>query len=203
MNKTVMSATAFALVGAIAFAFAQTQTQSPPAAGGPAPAGSTVDMSSTAGMRSSAEDRAVLLDAQIGAVKAALKLTPDQEKLWMPVEAVIRKNAALRDQRVREMRERMAQSRDGTPPAFDPIARLRTQADSMAARAGRMREFADAAAPLYASLSDDQKRRAFLLINRARGDMMGTGDRGLGAGSMGRGGMGRGMKGLGMMDWRG
>ncbi|MFI5011214.1 MAG: Spy/CpxP family protein refolding chaperone [Hyphomicrobiales bacterium] len=210
MNRTVMSAAALALVGAGAIAFAQ--TQSPPAV---APAAPAVGMSGMAGMRASAEDRAVLLDARIGAIKAALKLTADQEKLWEPVEAFIRKSAVLQDQRIQEMRDRMAQVRDGLPPVFDPIARLRAQADRMTARAGRMREFADAAAPLYASLTDDQKRRAFLLMRRARGGMMGMGDGGMGGGmdgfgmggmggrGMGPGMMGPGMMGPGMMGWRG
>jgi hypothetical protein len=156
------------------------------------------DISSTAGMRSSAEDRAVLLDARIGAIKAALKLTPDQEKLWEPVEAAIRKNAALRDQTTQEMRDRMAQSRDAMRPQFDPIERLRNEADRMAARAGRMREFAAAAAPLYSSLSEDQKRRAFLLLDRNLGGFFGFGG-GMGPG-IGRHGASPGM---GMMDWRG
>lgn len=111
MNRAVMSAAAFGLVGAIAYAFAQTQAPNLPVAG---PTSGTFmgDLSSTAGMRSSAEDRAVLLDARIGAIKAALKLSPDQEKLWEPVEAAIRKNAALRDQTTQEMRDRMAQSHE-------------------------------------------------------------------------------------------
>jgi hypothetical protein len=206
MNKTVMSGAAIALVGAVVFAFAQTQTS--PA---PGPAAPAIGISGTAGMRSSAEDRAVFLDARIGGIKAVLKLTADQEKLWEPVEAIIRKGAALRVQRIQEMRERMAQFREGMQPALDPVARLRLQADRLTARAGLMREFADAAAPLYASLSDDQKRRVSLLINRARGDMMGMGGGdGMGDGQDGRGmGMGRrgmapGMMGPIMMgDWRG
>ncbi len=196
MNRVVMSAAAFGLVGAMAFAFAQTQE---PKGSGPTSDASMGDLSSTAGMRSSAEDRAVLLDARIGAIKAALKLSPDQEKLWEPVEAAIRKNAASRDQTMQEMRDRMAQSREAMHPMFDPIARLRHEADRMAARAGRMREFADAAAPLYASLSDDQKRRAFLILNRSHGDLLGLGDGGMGQG-FGRRGAG---SGAGMMDWRG
>ncbi|MBV9520659.1 MAG: Spy/CpxP family protein refolding chaperone [Hyphomicrobiales bacterium] len=198
MNKAVMSAAAVGLVGAIAFAFAQTQTPNP-TAGGTAAGLSTADISSTAGMRSSDEDRAVLLDARIGAIKAALKLSPDQEKLWDPVEAAIRKNAALRDQRLQEMRNRAAENRDALAPAFDPIARLRNEANRMAARAGRMREFADAAAPLYASLSDDQKRRAFLLLNRSRIDVLGLGEGGTGRG-FGRHGASPGES---MLDWRG
>jgi LTXXQ motif family protein len=205
MNKTVMSGAAIALVGAVVFAFAQTQTS--PAPGPTVPA---IGISGTAGMRSSAEDRAVFLDARIGGIKAVLKLTADQEKLWEPVETIIRKGAALRVQRIQEMRERMAQFREGMQPALDPVARLRLQADRLTVRAGLMREFADAAAPLYASLSDDQKRRVSLLINRARGDMMGMGGDGMGdsqddrgMGGMGRRGMGPGMMGPVMRDWRG
>jgi hypothetical protein len=196
MNRAVMSAAAFGLVGAIAYAFAQTQAPNLPDAG-PTSGISMGDLSSTAGMRSSAEDRAVLLDARIGAIKAALKLSPEQEKLWGPVEAAIRKNAALRDQTTQEMHDRMAQSREAMRP--DPIARLRHQADRMTAHAGRMREFADAAAPLYASLSDDQKRRAFLLLNRSHDDLLGLGEGGRGQG-FGRHGSGSGM---GMLEWRG
>jgi LTXXQ motif family protein len=221
MNRTVMSAAALAIIGAGAFAFAQTQTPQAPAAGTPAapatsgaPTTSPPAIPGAAGMRASAEDRAVLLDARIGAIKAALRLTPDQEKLWEPVEAFIRKAAALRDQRIEEMRERMAQFREGMAPAFDPIARLRARADRVAMRATLMREFADAAAPLYASLSDDQKRRAFFLIRHGRGAMgmgmmhgpaMGRGGMGDGMGrdGMGRGGMGDGMGRGGMRGMRG
>ena len=198
MNRVVLSAAAIGLVGAIAFAFAQTQSPNLPASS-PAASASMGDLSSTAGMRSSAEDRAVLLDARIGAIKAALKLSPDQEKLWGPVEAAIRKNAALRDQSAQEMRDRMAEGREAMRPTFDPIARLRNEADRMAARAGRIREFADAAAPLYASLSEDQKRRAFLVLNRNHGDPFGLGEEGGGQGFGRRGGG----SGIGMLDWRG
>ena len=69
----------------------------------------------------------------------------------------------------------------------------------MTAHAGRMREFADAAAPLYASLSDDQKRRAFLLLNRSHDDLLGLGEGGRGQG-FGRHGSGSGMD---MLEWRG
>src|SRR5947208_15249232 len=47
-------------------------------------------------MRMSPEDRAALTDARIAAVKAGLKLTPEQEKLWPPVEAAVRDFAKLR-----------------------------------------------------------------------------------------------------------
>src|SRR5258706_909185 len=46
--------------------------------------------------RMSSEDRVAFADARIAAVKAGLKLTPDQEKLWPPVEAAVRDFAKLR-----------------------------------------------------------------------------------------------------------
>jgi zinc resistance-associated protein len=181
MNRTVMSVAALALVGAGVFAFAQTQTRAPsePEMASPEPS-----FPAMAGMRSSAEDRAVLLDARIVAVKAVLRLTPDQEKLWEPVEAFIRKGAAQRAQRAKETRELIAEPPSGSAPGFDPIAKMRKQADRMAERAAFLRDFADAAAPLFASLSGDQKRRALLLFNRSRANMMGGARRGGGGGGM-------------------
>jgi hypothetical protein len=170
MNRTVMSLAALALVGAGVFAFGQTQKPSEPEA--PSPGLSFPGM---AGMRSSAEDRAVILDARIVAVKAVLRLTPEQEKLWEPVEAYIRKGAALRAQRLQEMRDFLAEPPSANEPGFDPIARMRKQADRMAERAAFLHDFADAAAPLFASLTGDQKRRALLLFNRTRADLMGMG----------------------------
>jgi len=201
MNRTVMSAAALAIVGAAAFAVAQTQT--PPGSEGTVPA---ISASGSAGMRSSAEDRAVLLDARIGAIKAVLKLTPDQEKLWDPVETFLRKRAALHSQRVQEMRERVTQLRDGVGPVFDPIVRMRSEADRMSADATLMREFANAAAPLYTALNDDQKRRVFLLLKRDRGSMRLMGNDGMDDG-MASPGMSLGRRGVGPdilgMNWRG
>ena len=169
MNKTVMSVAALALVGAGVFAFAQTQTPSPPEDATAIPI-----MSAMAGMKSSAEDRAVFLDARIGAIKAVLKLSGDQEKLWEPVEAFIRKGAAMRAQRAQEMRDRMAEPAIGQP-GLDPIAKMRKKADFMTERGAFLRAFADAAAPLFASLTEEQKRRAILLMQRGRSDVMGAG----------------------------
>jgi hypothetical protein len=200
MNRTVMSAAALALAGAGAFAFAQTQSPFTDAPSAP-PA---LEMSAMAGMRASAEDRAVFLDARLGAIRAALRLTADQEKLWQPVESFIRQSATFQARRVEALRGRLEQAADGSLPAFDPIAKLRKRADHMTAEAQRMREFADAAAPLYASLSDEQRRRALLLLERARGDVIGFGDGGMQGyvGDMQRKGR-RSVRDPDMMDWRG
>lgn len=95
------------------------------------------------------EQRQAMIDMRIANIKAALKLTPDQEKLFAPVEATIRDGAVAMGERAK-LRE--AQGR----PA-DPISALRMRAEGMATRAAMMSRLADAAQPLYSSLSDEQK----------------------------------------------
>ena len=113
-------------------------------------------------MRMSPEDRAALTDARIAAVKAGLKLTPDQEKLWPPVEAAVRDFAKLRIDRANARMNAERDSQDSQKPS-DPVARLRDRADTMAATAAAMKRIADAADPLYKTLDDGQKRRLAVL----------------------------------------
>src|ERR1700684_4693542 len=73
-------------------------------------------------MRMSPEDRAAFADARIAAVHAGLKLTPDQEKLWPPVEAAARDFAKLRIDRANaRMKARQDASKDGQKPEKDPV----------------------------------------------------------------------------------
>ena len=119
--------------------------------------------------RMSPEDRAAFADARIAAVKAGLKLTPDQEKLWPPVEAAVRDFAKLRIDRAnaRMNAEKDAAANDAQKPD-DPVARLRERADRMAATAAVLKRIADAADPLYKTLDDGQKRRLALLTHMGR-----------------------------------
>lgn len=123
------------------------------------------------------EDRAAFTDARIAALHAGLKLTPDQEKLWPPVEAAIRDMARLREQRREALRDRLRFS-DDAPAA------LRAMADAATARGEALRKLADASQPLYASLDQDQKRRAMILARPMGGHRHGgwhqgpDGDRG-------------------------
>src|SRR3977135_3335340 len=79
--------------------------------------------------RMNPEDRAAFADARIAAVHAGLKLTPDQEKLWPPVETAVRDFAKLRIDRANA---RMNAQRDDSKDAQkqdsqksdDPVARL-------------------------------------------------------------------------------
>lgn len=110
------------------------------------------------------EDRAAFTDARIAAVKAGLKLTADQEKLWPPVEAAVRDFAKLRIDRANaHMNARRDDSRDAPRP--DPVTRLRDRAETMATTAEAMKRIADAADPLYKTLDDGQKRRLAILTH--------------------------------------
>ncbi len=97
-------------------------------------------------------DAAAVLAARIAALKTVLELTPDQEKLWGPVEASIRQIAA-------DSAKRKAERAAAEPPA-DFLTILDRIADAEAVRATDLKAFVAAARPLVDSLSDEQKRRA-------------------------------------------
>ena len=101
--------------------------------------------------RMTAEDMAAFTDARIAARKAALKLTPEQEKHWPALEQALRDVGKERAER-REMRRT-------TERRGDAIQRLRDRADRLGTRAAALRRIADAAQPLYQSLDEAQKRR--------------------------------------------
>jgi hypothetical protein len=114
-------------------------------------------------VRMSSEDRAAFTDARIAAVKAGLKLTPDQEKLWPPVETAVRDFAKLRIDRANARMNAQRDDSQDAQKADDPVTRLRDRADTMAATAVAMKRIADAADPLYKTLDDGQKRRLAIL----------------------------------------
>jgi hypothetical protein len=119
-------------------------------------------------VRMNPEDRAALADARIAAIHAGLKLTPDQEKLWPPVETAVRDFAKMRIDRAnaRMTAQPGDQQKQDDQKIDDPVARLRNRADRMATTAAAMKKIADAADPLYKTLDDGQKRRLALLTDR-------------------------------------
>src|ERR1700722_12703618 len=134
-------------------------------------------------MRLSPEDRAAFADARIAAVHAGLKLNPDQEKLWPPVETAVRDFAKLRIDRANARMN--AKPDDAQQKPDDPVARLRQRADNMATSAAALKKIADAADPLYKTLDDGQKRRLAILTHhgeqRREGGWMHRGfERGMG-----------------------
>ncbi len=120
-------------------------------------------------MRMSPEDRAAFTDARIAAVHAGLKLTPDQEKLWPPLEAAVRDFAKMRIDRANARMNPKSDdaSKDGQTQD-DPVARLRERADNMATSGAALKKIADAADPLYKTLDDGQKRRLKILTHMER-----------------------------------
>jgi hypothetical protein len=120
------------------------------------------------------EDRAALMDGRLAGLKTALRLTPEQEKLWPPVEEALREAGKQRAEAWAARRERWASMRDsraaGKPIERDVPAEMRNRADRMTEAAGSLRKLADASAPLYATLDEGQKRRLGAMMH-----MMGRG----------------------------
>lgn len=166
MKKSIIGAAVVASLLAGAVAMAQPAPQ-PPGAQGQGPQGQPGGPGGRM-MRMSPEDRAAMVDARIAAMKAMLRLTPDQEKLWPPLEAALREASNQRFQRMQQWREMRAQREQA-----DPVQRLRLAAERMAEGAATMKKIADAAQPLYASLDAAQKARVDRMMSRGRGMMMG------------------------------
>ena len=129
------------------------------------------ETTSTVGMRHlSAADLKALTDARVGIIKAALQMTPDQEKLWPAVEDAIRARAKNRQARW----EQVAQLRDSGPMEAtgerNPVELMQGRAEALSQRAADLKKLADAWEPLYKTLSEDQKKRvAFATYATMRG----------------------------------
>jgi zinc resistance-associated protein len=102
-------------------------------------------------------DRAAFLDARIAALHAGLTLSPEQEKLWPAVETALRtaaNNAMARGQKFKD-----------APAPASLVDRLRRRGENAVARGQNLEAIADGAAPLYATLSEDQKHRLPVLMH--------------------------------------
>jgi hypothetical protein len=99
---------------------------------------------------SEADARAVL-NARLAALRAVVELTPEQEKLWTPVEAAIRDISKAASDR-RNHRQQVA-----APNSFLDV--LSAIADSEETRGRELRRFVEATRPFVASLTEAQKRR--------------------------------------------
>jgi hypothetical protein len=119
---------------------------------------------STGGIqRLSAADVGTLTDARVNIVKAALQLTPDQEKYWPTIEDAIRTRAKDRQARLAAAATRLSELREGSPIEVlrdrNPVEFVQRRAAALAQRAADLKKLADAWAPLYPTLSPEQKRR--------------------------------------------
>ena len=86
----------------------------------------------------SAADLKKLTDLRIDLIKAALQMTPDQTKLWPPVESAIRARAENRQARLAKIVEtvgkRADESRIEVLENRDPIAFMQRRAEALAQR---------------------------------------------------------------------
>jgi hypothetical protein len=107
-----------------------------------------------------------MIDGRLAGVKTALKLTPEQEKLWPAVENVIRENAAER----MRYRQQMREAREQKQARPDLVERLDRMSARMEARAAAVKRLSAALKPLYPTLSDDQKQvLRFAIADAMRG----------------------------------
>jgi len=113
--------------------------------------------------RLNATELNTITDMRVDLVKAALQLTPEQEKLWPPVESAIRANAEDRRARIAKVQETVGirgdQSRADVMRNRDPIAFLQRRSQALAQRAADLDRLAEAWQPLYNTLSQEQRQR--------------------------------------------
>jgi LTXXQ motif family protein len=123
----------------------------------------TSQTSSAVPERLSAADRNTLTDMRIDLVKAALQLTPDQEKYWPPVESAIRARAEDRKGRLAKIGQTVGKAADENRLEVlrdrDPITFLQRRSEALAQRSADLDKLAETWQPLYKTLSPEQRQR--------------------------------------------
>jgi LTXXQ motif family protein len=140
----------------------------------------------------SPETMARLLDGRIAMIKATLRLTDAQAKLFQPVEDMIRANAAERAKHREEWATKKAEGTGGTASKISLPERIEKMSEHLTKRAEKMKQFAAVLKPLYDSFSDEQKAVAGPLLAMMGGHHHGHGGPGghhMGHHDMGPGGM--------------
>jgi hypothetical protein len=94
----------------------------------------------------------VIKEAHIARLRAALNLTPEQQKYWAPVESALR---ALARQQARE------------EASAGVVQRMSDRASAMAGTAVHLKRLVSAAAPLIKVLDESQKRSAMTFARNA------------------------------------
>lgn len=115
--------------------------------------------------RVSAADLQALTDLRINLVKAALQLTPEQEKFWPAIEKAIRTRAEHRRTRIENLAQAMAGD-GGIAEALrksNPVELMEMRATNLTQRGADLKNLAEAWQPLYETLKPEQKQRMALL----------------------------------------
>jgi periplasmic protein CpxP/Spy len=137
----VASVASVVSVGLASQAFAQTTASSPMAPSGPA-----------AAAPAASGTRVARVEAHIKRLHDELKISPAQEEQWGKVAQVMRDNAANTDALIRKRMEAI-----NTMSAVDD---LKSYGDLAQAHADGIKSLEAAFEPLYASMSDAQKKTA-------------------------------------------
>ena len=122
----------------------------------PARAASPEPGMATAGTASKA-DR---VEARIKELHTKLKITPAQEELWNNVTQVMRDNA--------KTMETLARARSKEAGTMTAVDHLKSYGELVEAHAAGIKNFTQAFEPLYASMSDAQKKNADALFRHHR-----------------------------------
>jgi Spy/CpxP family protein refolding chaperone len=107
-------------------------------------------------------DWGALTDARIAITKAALQLTPEQQKHWPAVADALRASAEHRQARIASRLTRIGELRNGGLEAVrdrNPVDLMNRRADALAQRAADLKRLAEAWQPLYQSLTPEQRQR--------------------------------------------
>lgn len=130
--------------------------QTPASAPAPSPA------ATSHAIAKSDANREAMNEKHITELHAKLKITADEEKLWSNVEKAMRDSALEVDKAVDKRIAAM-----GTATAIDD---LNAYADIAQAHVDSVKKFATEFAPLYAAMSDEQKKTADAIFTHRDGD---------------------------------
>jgi len=141
----------------------------------------TSQTSSATPERLNAAGRNTLTDMRIDLVKAALQLTPDQEKYWPAVESAIRARAEDRKARLAKIGETVGRRADENRVEAlrnrDPITFLQRRSEALAQRSADLDKLAEAWQPLYKTLNPEQRQRMAAIAILVLHDMSDAVDR--------------------------
>jgi hypothetical protein len=103
--------------------------------------------------RLTAADIGALTDARANIVKAALQLTPDQEKFWPAIEDAMRVRSKDRQTRIANAEKEATELRERSPLEVlrdrNPVEFMHRRADALSQRGADLKKLADAWQPLY------------------------------------------------------
>lgn len=116
------------------------------------------------------------VEARLAYLRTALKITDAQQPQWENFANVLRTQARAMDKRFAERRTQFEAQRGQPRPQANAIERLERMQVRMDERSQRLGEVVNAAKPLYASFSPEQRQIADEMLSRqGRGGHAGRG----------------------------